>query len=81
VPSDEEHHSEKDNNLGWRQALASAGLALSIPWTIVIPAYIGWRIDRWLDTWPLWFTVSLIVGLLGAAFDLYALRKRFRRFG
>jgi F0F1-type ATP synthase assembly protein I len=78
--SDDEQPSQPPAEVGWRQALATAGLALSIPWTIAIPIYVGWRIDQWLGTWPVWFIIALVVGLAGAAADIYVLLKRFGQF-
>ena len=65
---------------GWRQAMATIGLALAIPWMIVIPALIGWYADKRFSSWPLWFLVGLIIGLFSTAFDVYQLLKRFGQF-
>jgi F0F1-type ATP synthase assembly protein I len=67
-------------DVSWREALASVGLALAIPWVIGVPVYIGWYLDRKYGTWPLWFIVLLLLGLLGAATDIYKLLKRFGQF-
>jgi len=71
--------SPKKNNddAAWRAGLAAAGLALAIPWLIGIPAYIGWLLDKHYGTWPLWFIVLLLGGLLGTALDIYKLLKQF----
>jgi F0F1-type ATP synthase assembly protein I len=67
-------------DVSWREALAAVGLALAIPWVIGVPIYIGWYLDRKYGTWPLWFIVLLLLGLLGAATDIYKLLKRFGQF-
>jgi F0F1-type ATP synthase assembly protein I len=61
----------------WRAGLASAGLALAIPWLIGIPAYLGWLLDKKYGTWPLWFIVFLLAGLMVTALDIYKLLKQF----
>lgn len=69
-----------DNNKGgvsWRQAMTTVGMALSLPWIIGAPAVLGWYIDKWAGTWPLWFLVGLALGLLSAGFSLYKLLKKF----
>lgn len=68
------------NGISWREAMATAGLALAIPWMIGVPALIGWWLDRRYDTWPLWFLIWMFAGLLGTAFDVYKLVKRFGQF-
>jgi F0F1-type ATP synthase assembly protein I len=76
--------AEEDNNqkgnISWRQALTTAGLALSIPFMIGMPAYLGWLADNHYTTYPLWFLVGLILGLISTAFDIYKLLKRFGQF-
>jgi len=71
--------SRKKNgdDAGWRAGLAAAGLALAIPWLIGIPAYLGWYLDKRYGTWPLWFIVLLLAGLIGTALDIYKLLKQF----
>jgi F0F1-type ATP synthase assembly protein I len=65
--------------ISWRQALTTVGLALAIPSTIGIPVVVGWWLDKRYGT-SFWFIVGLILGLLGAAFDIYTLLKRFKQF-
>ena len=76
--------AEEDKNqkgdINWRQALTTAGLALSIPFMIGMPAYLGWLADRYFATYPLWFLVGLILGLISTAVDIYKLLKRFGQF-
>ena len=69
----------KDDNgdASWRQAVASVGLALAIPSMIGIPALIGWYLDNRYGTAPMWLIIWLVAGLIGAAFDVYKLMKRF----
>lgn len=67
-------------DISWKQAVTLVGLALGIPWMILVPALLGWWIDKRFDTWPVWFLVLLLVGLLGTAFDVYKLLKRFGQF-
>ena len=71
---------DQSNGISWRQALASVGLALAIPWMIALPALIGWYLDKRYNTWPLWFVLWLLMGLLAAAVDIYKLLKRFGQF-
>ena len=75
--------ADDDNRKGdkdWRSAMAMAGLALAIPFTIGAPAYLGWLADNHYNTAPLWFLVGLFAGLLTTAFDIYKLLKRFGQF-
>jgi len=51
---------KNDDDAAWRAGLATAGMALAIPWLIGIPAYIGWLLDKHYGTWPLWFIVLLL---------------------
>jgi F0F1-type ATP synthase assembly protein I len=67
-------------NINWRQAMMTAGLALSIPFMIGIPAYLGWLADKRFQTAPLWFLVGLFAGLISTAVDIYKLLKRFGQF-
>jgi F0F1-type ATP synthase assembly protein I len=67
-------------NINWRQAMMTAGLALSIPFMIGIPAYLGRLADKHYQTAPLWFLVGLFAGLISTAVDIYKLLKRFGQF-
>lgn len=67
-------------DVSWREALATVGLALALPWMIGIPIYLGWWLDNRFGTWPMWFILLLITGLLSAALDIYKLLKRFGQF-
>jgi len=73
--------SSQNDDAGWRAGLAAAGLALAIPWLIGIPAYIGWYLDKRYGTWPVWFIVFLLAGLVGTALDIYKLLRRFGQLG
>jgi F0F1-type ATP synthase assembly protein I len=73
--------SEKNRSgTGWRQAVASAGLALAIPSMIFVPALVGWYIDKRTNTWPILFLVGLVAGFLSAGVNVYKLLKRFGQF-
>jgi F0F1-type ATP synthase assembly protein I len=70
--------NKQRDNLNWRQAMVTVGLALAIPWMIGVPAIIGWYVDRnYTHTYPLFLIIGLCVGLLSTAFDIYVLLKRF----
>lgn len=71
---------KQKDEVSWRQALTTVGLALAIPWMIGVPALVGWYVDKSYDTWPLWFIVGLSIGLLATALDIYKLLKRFGQF-
>ena len=75
-----EDDNNQKGNISWRQALTTVGLALSIPFMIGLPAYVGWLADNHFNTYPLWFLVGLILGLISTAFDIYKLLKRFGQF-
>ncbi len=75
-PDDE----KQKGDVGWRQAAAGIGLVLGIPWMIIVPALLGLWLDRRYGTAPLWLLVCLFLGLLGTAFDVYKLLKRFGQF-
>jgi len=71
---------DKDSGgISWKQALATAGLALAIPATIGAPTIAGFWLDKHFGT-SFWLIVGLVMGLLGAAFDIYTLLKRFGQF-
>jgi F0F1-type ATP synthase assembly protein I len=76
MPSEDEDQS---GGISWRQALTTVGLALAIPSTIGVPAFVGWWLDRRFGT-SFWIICGLVLGLLGAAFDIYTLLKRFGQF-
>jgi F0F1-type ATP synthase assembly protein I len=75
MPSDDKERGE----ISWKQALSTVGLALAIPTTIAVPTFFGWWLDKRFGT-SFWLIVGLLVGLLGAAFDIYTLSKRFGQF-
>jgi len=76
MPSDDKKES---GEISWKQALSTVGLALAIPTTIFVPAVIGWWLDKRYGT-SFWLIAGLLAGLLGAAFDIYTLLKRFGQF-
>jgi F0F1-type ATP synthase assembly protein I len=76
MPSDDDKESDA---ISWRQSLTTVGLALAVPSTIGVPAILGWWLDKRYGT-SFWFIIGLVLGLLGAAFDIYTLLKRFRQF-
>ena len=41
-----------------------SGMGLELASHIVAGLLIGWLIDRWLDTSPIWLTVGMIAGLV-----------------
>jgi F0F1-type ATP synthase assembly protein I len=47
---------------------------------MLVPALLGWWIDKKFGTEPVWFIILLIMGLIGTAFDVYKLLKRFGQF-
>jgi F0F1-type ATP synthase assembly protein I len=71
---------KQKSDVNWRQAAAAIGLILSIPSIIIAPALVGLWLDKRYGTAPLWFLIFLFAGLLGAAFDIYKLLKRFGQF-
>jgi F0F1-type ATP synthase assembly protein I len=77
MPADDENRKSETS---WREAVATAGIALAIPGTIFVPALVGWWIDNRYGTSPLWFLILLFTGLLGAAYDVYMLLKRLGQF-
>ena len=76
MPSDDKKES---GEISWKQALSTVGLALAIPTTIFVPTIIGWWLDKRYGT-SFWLIAGLLAGLLGAAFDIYTLLKRFGQF-
>jgi len=73
-------NDRKSGDISWRQGLATAGLALSIPFMIAVPALFGWWLDKKFGTGYLWSIVWLLVGLLSAGLDVYKLLRRFGQF-
>ncbi|MEW6127114.1 MAG: AtpZ/AtpI family protein [Acidobacteriota bacterium] len=76
--ADDEEKPKDD--IDWRQALTTVGLAFAIPWMIGVPAYLGWLADKRYETTPLWFIVGLILGLLSMIIDIYKILKRLGQF-
>jgi F0F1-type ATP synthase assembly protein I len=76
----DEDEKKQKGDINWRQALTTVGLAMSIPFMIGIPAYLGWLADQHYATAPLWFLVGLFAGLISTAVDIYKLLKRFGQF-
>ena len=75
MPSDDD---KQRDNLNWRQAMVTVGLALAIPWMIGVPTFVGWYVDKnWTHTSPLFLIIGLCLVLLTTAFDIYKLLKRF----
>jgi F0F1-type ATP synthase assembly protein I len=72
--------NDRNGDVSWRQSIATVGMALAIPSMIAVPALVGWYVDKRFDTWPLWFLIGLILGLLSTAIDIYKLLKRFGQF-
>ncbi len=68
------------DGVNWRQAVGMIGLAIGIPWMIVVPALIGWWLDKRYNTSPLWFLIWLFLGLLATGLDVYKLLKKFGQF-
>ncbi|MDW8217739.1 MAG: AtpZ/AtpI family protein [Acidobacteriota bacterium] len=58
--------------------LTAAGLALSLPMTLVGSFFVGYWLDRWLQTAPLWFTLLGLAGLISGGRLLYRLWLQFR---
>jgi F0F1-type ATP synthase assembly protein I len=55
-------------------------MALALPWMIAIPAYLGWYLDQRQNSWPRWFIICFLIGLMSAALDLYKLLRKFGQF-
>jgi len=72
-------NDKESGGISWKQALATVGLALAIPATIGAPTIGGFWLDKHFGT-SFWVVVGLVMGLLGAAFDIYTLLKRFGQF-
>jgi F0F1-type ATP synthase assembly protein I len=83
TPANQSKLSNKEKqsgNISWRQAMATVGLALAIPWMIGVPTLIGWWIDKRYATAPLWLIVGLVAGLLSTAVNIVQLLRRFGQF-
>ncbi|MFQ3582940.1 MAG: AtpZ/AtpI family protein [Chloracidobacterium sp.] len=72
------HDSEPEAAGTPAQMLASAGLALGLPLTLIAPFMVGYWLDRQLQTSPLWFTVLGLSGLVSSGRLLYRLWRQFR---
>lgn len=77
---DDKKDDDNKGGVSWRQAAATIGLALAIPWMIGVPAVLGYYIDKSYGTAPLWFLIGLFVGLVGTGLDIYQLLKRLGSF-
>ena len=75
-----EDQDKQKGDKDWRNAMMMAGFALAIPFTIGVPAYLGWLADNYYQSAPLWFLVGIFGGLLVTAFDIFKLLKRFGSF-
>ncbi|OYT72883.1 MAG: hypothetical protein CFK52_03520 [Chloracidobacterium sp. CP2_5A] len=56
--------------------LATAGLALSLPMTLVGGVIVGYWLDRWLQTAPLWLALLGSAGLVSGGRLLYRLWRQ-----
>jgi F0F1-type ATP synthase assembly protein I len=74
------NQNKSRDNMTWRQAMTTVGLALAIPWMIGVPMLIGWWIDKKYETGPVWFIVGLVAGLVATAVDIVRLLRRFGQF-
>jgi F0F1-type ATP synthase assembly protein I len=46
-----------------------------IPAYLIAGAFLGWLLDRWLNTWPFGMAIGLIFALVLAVRDVIRLRK------
>ncbi len=58
------------------QAAQAWGLALGFGWRIAAGAIIGYWIDEWQGTTPIFITVLSIGALVGAVADMLRISKR-----
>ena len=50
---------------------ALVGLGIEMAASIVLCMYAGYRMDRWLDTKPLWFLVGAILGMVLGFYNFF----------
>ena len=57
--------------------LAAAGVAVALGVTaIVVAPIIGWQIDAWLSTTPIFFIIFLILGMVAGLVNVYRVAVR-----
>ena len=45
--------------------------------SLVVGLGIGWFVDRWLDTYPIFVLVGLVLGIAGACVYAYSVFAKF----
>jgi len=72
--------SEKQGSQGPQGSLRSLGLAMSLPFTLIVSVVLGggagYLLDRWLHTTPI---LSLILGVLGFAAGLWDILRQLAK--
>ncbi|MBL8148544.1 MAG: AtpZ/AtpI family protein [Blastocatellia bacterium] len=67
------------NDISWKSALMLSGIALSIPGTIIVPALIGYLIDKKFGSGSTYLLVGFVIGLVGAATEVFLLLRRMNQ--
>lgn len=79
MPADEQTRRESEAKSAWRRDFARyGGLGMQFAAAVGLFAYVGFRLDRWLETLPLFLIVGV---LLGFAAGMLALLARLPKAG
>ena len=65
-----------DKNQLYRSLMFASSLGIAMVASILIGLYIGYQLDKWLDTSP-WFTLAfLLFGIISGFRNIFILSKR-----
>ena len=70
-----EHHDPRQPPEPNLWALTGKGMELAA--VVGVLAFIGWRVDLWLDSYPWFFLVLAGVGLVGGMYNLWRDVKKY----
>ncbi|MDK2808849.1 MAG: synthase protein [Clostridiales bacterium] len=66
----------KDDRTIWKSLMMITQIGISMITPIFLAGYLGLKMDAWLTT-NYWFIIWLILGIMAAFRNVYALTKRF----
>ena len=72
----EENGNGQRGSRSWAQVSQLAGIAFSIPWTLLAMTLVGNYLDKRLDTRPWLMLVGLLFGLIAGFFEGAVLVRR-----
>jgi ATP synthase protein I len=73
---DQNKNKDKESNL--RKMLSMSSIGLVLPSAIAIGLFIGYTLDKWLNTHPWMLMVFLILGIISGFVSLFREINRFK---